>query len=81
MGRKSIEDTWTIDPRNTDNAWMETVALNFHDEDDSVVGRLTLTAGDDAHNVKWMNINRHLNLYANHTEFVQKTVQKRNAHW
>lgn len=20
------------DPRNTDNAWMETVAVNFHDE-------------------------------------------------
>ena len=30
------------DPRNTDNAWMETVAMNFHDEDGSSVGQLKL---------------------------------------
>ena len=24
------------DPRNTDNAWMETIAYNFHDENDTV---------------------------------------------
>ncbi|KAG7206481.1 hypothetical protein KM043_003826 [Ampulex compressa] len=69
------------DPRNTDNAWMETVALNFHDEDGGVVGRLTLKAGDDARNVKWMDIDGKLNLYANHAELIKKTVQKRDAHW
>ena len=51
------------DPRNTDNAWMETVVLNFHDEAGTAVARcLTLScsvlimalsrfplqAGDDA---------------------------------
>ena len=30
------------DPRNTDNAWMETVAMNFHDEDGSGFGSFTL---------------------------------------
>ena len=25
------------DPRNTDNAWLETIAVNFHDEDGSVL--------------------------------------------
>ena len=25
------------DSRNTDNAWMETVAYNFHDEDGSIL--------------------------------------------
>nr|XP_003706314.2 PREDICTED: ADP-ribose pyrophosphatase, mitochondrial [Megachile rotundata] len=69
------------DPRNTDNAWMETVALNFHDDDNSVLGKITLMAGDDARNVKWMDINNTLNLYANHSEFIRKTVQKRDAHW
>ena len=33
------------DPRNTDNAWMETIAYNFHDEDDSVFKNFSLTAG------------------------------------
>ena len=30
------------DPRNTDNAWMETVVLHFHDEaGDKVTGHVT----------------------------------------
>jgi len=69
------------DPRNTDNAWIETVAINFHDEDNSVVGKLVLQAGDDARNVRWMDMNREINLYSNHSEFVRKTVSYCNAHW
>ena len=34
------------DPRNTDNAWMETVAYNFHDEDGTSVGSFKLNAGE-----------------------------------
>lgn len=33
------------DPRNTDNAWMETVAVNFHDETGDGVGKFKLHAG------------------------------------
>lgn len=69
------------DPRNTDNAWMETVAINFHDEDNNVIGKLPLQAGDDARNVRWMDIDNRINLYANHGEFVRKTVSRRGAHW
>lgn len=69
------------DPRNTDNAWMETVAINFHDEDSRVVGKLALKAGDDARNVRWMDVNCQINLYANHSEFIKKTVLRRDAHW
>lgn len=69
------------DPRNTDNAWIETVAMNFHDDDNSVVGKLALKAGDDARNVRWMDITRHINLYASHGEFIKKTALKCNAHW
>lgn len=69
------------DPRNTDNAWMETVVYNFHDDDGDIVGNLKLSAGDDAGNVKWMDIDRSLNLYASHKLFVQKVVEKLNAHW
>ncbi|XP_076236007.1 ADP-ribose pyrophosphatase, mitochondrial [Calliopsis andreniformis] len=78
---EEIYKGYVDDPRNTDNAWMETVVLNFHDENGSIVGRIALTAGDDARNVKWMIVNRKLNLYANHSEFIKKTVEKRNAHW
>lgn len=34
------------DPRNTDNAWMETTAFNFHDEDGTVVARFQLESGE-----------------------------------
>ncbi|CAK9826394.1 ADP-ribose pyrophosphatase, mitochondrial [Anthophora retusa] len=78
---EEIYKGYVDDPRNTDNAWMETVALNFHDHDNSVVGKITLIAGDDARNVKWMDIDKSLNLYANHSKFIKKTVQKHNAHW
>lgn len=78
---EEIYKGYVDDPRNTDNAWMETVALNFQDDDDKVLGKITLTAGDDARNVKWMDIDKNLNLYANHSEFIRKTVQKRDAHW
>lgn len=30
------------DPRNTDNAWMETVAVNFHDETGDIFGCIKL---------------------------------------
>ena len=29
---KALNVRYVDDPRNTDNAWMETVAFNFHDE-------------------------------------------------
>nr|XP_022916941.1 ADP-ribose pyrophosphatase, mitochondrial [Onthophagus taurus] len=69
------------DPRNTDNAWIETVAFNFHDESGDAVGRLSLKAGDDAKNVKWMDIDKNLELYASHEEFIKKVVELRKCHW
>ena len=68
------------DPRNTDNAWIETVAVNFHDEQGNV-GNIALNAGDDAQNVRWIDIDRNIKLYANHQKFIEITAQRRNAHW
>ncbi len=34
------------DPRNTDNSWMETIAVNFHDDSGNSVGRFNLHAGE-----------------------------------
>ncbi|XP_026327291.1 ADP-ribose pyrophosphatase, mitochondrial isoform X2 [Hyposmocoma kahamanoa] len=65
------------DPRNTDNAWMETVAYNFHDENDSVVGTLKLHAGDDAVGVQWLDITPNLNLYASHKDIVKEVVKRK----
>ncbi|XP_017958253.1 ADP-ribose pyrophosphatase, mitochondrial [Drosophila navojoa] len=69
------------DFRNTDNSWMETTALNFHDDDGSKVGQLQLQAGDDATNVRWTDISGDIKLHANHADIVREVAVKRNAHW
>lgn len=69
------------DPRNTDNAWIETVVYHFHDEDGSIVGQFKLEAGDDATAVRWINIDRNLELYANHLQFIEKIAHRLKAHW
>ncbi|KAJ8402572.1 hypothetical protein AAFF_G00366550 [Aldrovandia affinis] len=69
------------DPRNTDNSWMETVAVNFHDETGGSVSELPLQAGDDAGQVSWVDIDSTLSLYASHSQFLKTTAKERNAHW
>jgi len=67
------------DPRNTDNAWMETVAVNFHDETGEAFGKVKLCAGDDAGAVAWKELTSSLALYASHTTLTAKVVELRNA--
>ena len=67
------------DPRNTDNSWMETVAVNFHDETGEAFSRVKLQAGDDAGAVTWIEINRSLQLYASHAEFIRSVAETRGA--
>ena len=45
---EEIYKGYVDDPRNTDNAWMETVAFLFHDKSGSEIGKFDLKAGDDA---------------------------------
>ena len=69
------------DPRNTDNAWMESVAYNFHDETGEIVGKLKLHAGDDARNVRWLDIDKALKLYASHSNIVEQVAMRLGAHF
>nr|XP_009491320.1 PREDICTED: ADP-ribose pyrophosphatase, mitochondrial isoform X2 [Pelecanus crispus] len=69
------------DPRNTDNAWMETEAVNYHDETGETMDNLPLEAGDDAGVVKWIDISDKLKLYASHSYFIKLVTEKWGAHW
>jgi len=80
-GGVQVYQGYVDDFRNTDNAWMETTALNFHDEDGSKVGQLELMAGDDATSVRWTDVDSDLKLHANHADIVREVVIRRNAHW
>jgi len=65
------------DPRNTDNAWMETVAMHFHCPE-MLGAMLKLHAGDDAADVQWLEIDdsnsEYQNLYASHKAMVDDAV-------
>nr|XP_022342369.1 ADP-ribose pyrophosphatase, mitochondrial-like isoform X2 [Crassostrea virginica] len=78
---REIYRGYVDDPRNTDNAWMETVAFNFHDEDNSCFGKIKLCAGDDAMNVQWMDLSGSLDLYASHIDFLAEVAKNHNASW
>ena len=65
------------DPRNTDNAWMETCVTLFYDKDGVLTKDFELEAGDDAGDVTWMKIdlgNPNFKLYASHRRFVEMAV-------
>lgn len=78
---KEVYKGYVDDPRNTDNAWMETVAYLFHDDTGHKIGQFTLKAGDDAKALQWMDIDENLNLYASHKMFLMLAAKRLNAHW
>lgn len=69
------------DPRNTDNSWMESEAVNYHDHTGKAFDKFSLHAGDDAKNVRWMEVSRELHLYANHYDLVKKVAENLYAYW
>lgn len=60
---------------------IRTIAYNFHDEDGNVFKEFQLSAGDDAGQVTWMDLDGKLKLYASHKYFVEKAAKLHNAHW
>ena len=62
-GGVTVFSGYVDDPRNTDNAWMESVAVHFHCSWE-LGALLPLQAGDDAAKAKWMTYQPGLNLYA-----------------
>jgi len=78
---KRIYQGYVDDPRNTDNAWMETAAYHFHCPPE-LSKALTLKAGDDAAQVKWLKVDQdaehYKNLFASHKSLVDLAVKGLN---
>ncbi len=61
------------DPRNTDNAWIETVAVNYHDNSSgNTFQKVALRAGDEVTAARWVQVHKGLELYASHKEILEK---------
>ncbi|KRY61559.1 ADP-ribose pyrophosphatase, mitochondrial [Trichinella britovi] len=76
-----IYQGYVDDPRNTDNAWMETAAYNIHDETGEQLGSTELKAGSDAVGAKWTDISSDAKLYASHSEMLKAVAVLHDAHW
>lgn len=60
---------------------MESQAVNYHDDSGKAFDKFTLKAGDDAQNVKWVEVSHELHLYANHFDLVKEVAKKHDAYW
>ncbi|XP_036207757.1 transient receptor potential cation channel subfamily M member 2 isoform X1 [Myotis myotis] len=73
------------DPRNTDNAWIETVAVSVHfpDQSDVELKRLNshLHACDPGMSVRWQVVDKRISLYANHKAILQKVATLFGAYY
>ncbi|XP_042527629.1 transient receptor potential cation channel subfamily M member 2 isoform X3 [Dipodomys spectabilis] len=73
------------DPRNTDNAWVETVAVSIHfrDQNDLELKRLNshLRARDPEVAVRWQVVDRRTPLYPSHKSILQKAAALFTAHY
>ncbi|XP_031554009.1 ADP-ribose pyrophosphatase, mitochondrial-like [Actinia tenebrosa] len=76
-----IYKDYVDDPRNTDNAWMETLAMNFHDETGKAFDKFKLKAGDDAGAVAWIEVSGNVDLYANHQDMIRKVAELHHAYF
>jgi len=74
---REIYRGYVDDPRNTDNAWMESSFVHFHCSE-ALGNSVPLEAGDDAQSVQWLDIDEKnesfANLYASHKEMVLKAA-------
>ncbi|XP_070651869.1 transient receptor potential cation channel subfamily M member 2 isoform X3 [Bos indicus] len=66
------------DPRNTDNAWIETVAVSIHfpDQSDAELKRLNshLHSCDEGMAIRWQVVDERIPLYDNHKVILQKVA-------
>lgn len=80
------------DPRNTDNAWIETVAVSIHFQDQNDVELKRLEENLRTHDPKesarglelsteWQVVDRRIPLYVNHKTILQKVASLFGAHF
>lgn len=76
-GGTEVYRGYVDDPRNTDNAWLETIATWFHCPAD-LGGKIEFQANNSAKQVMWVPIGQgkiyDLDVYANHRDIVEKVL-------
>ena len=55
-------------------------AFNFHDAHNEHLSRVELSAGDDAGEVFWLDVDSQLPLFASHAAFLARVADLRDGH-
>jgi ADP-ribose pyrophosphatase len=71
---QTVYKGYVDDPRNTDNAWMETVAMLII-VSSTIADTFKLRAGDDAGQVTWKKYSPEIKLYASHADLIKKAME------
>ncbi|XP_069495749.1 transient receptor potential cation channel subfamily M member 2-like [Ambystoma mexicanum] len=71
------------DPRNTDNAWIETLAINVHLESAEKLDQLTQNILDrePEFSIRWQVVDQKIPLFANQKEILRKATENFRAHY
>ena len=71
------------DPRNTDNAWVESSAINYHDSLGTSFSKFPLRSKDvgagETVAAEWIALSKNINLYGNHEWILEKVCFHRHA--
>lgn len=72
----------TCDPRDTDNAWVESSVMHVHD-DTNILSKYEMTEGANPaiKFVSWATIHKDMVMFANHQKILEKIVEQMNALW
>ncbi|EGD81237.1 Nudt9 protein [Salpingoeca rosetta] len=76
-----VDRIYGEDPRNTDNAWVETTCVNFHDESGRHAACLQLGSDDDARTARWMMVHGGWNLFASQRKLLQLVARHHSAYF
>ena len=72
---------YSHDPRNTDNAWVETTAVLYHDTSGLLTKNIKFVAGDDANHVEWACLHRGIKLFASHNLLLEMVANELDAYY
>lgn len=78
---EEIASIYCRDERNTDNAWVETTCVNFHDESGRLTSKLAFEPGRGVIDVNWFMIHGGWKLFASHRHLLALVAKNHDAYF
>ncbi|KAL4228804.1 Transient receptor putative cation channel subfamily M member 2 [Mactra antiquata] len=76
-----VYEGYADDPRNTDNAWLETVAFSYHDNEGTILDKLNLRAGETVDLATWITASRKVNMHGSHLYILKLACDRLGAYF